>query len=207
MVKLSHPWHHHGSKENQDYPRLGHSKTSKGYPIVPWFREFLSAIYQGVLRQGMSFEWTLSAQHIFDLLKEVFTNALVLLHIDPTKRFQVETDASDFAIGAILSQPDDDGILHLVAYYSQKFTTSKINYLIYDKELAAIVATFTEWRPYLVGAQHRVQVINDHKHLLYFSTTHSLNRRQARWSTFFIDYDFEIVFRPGAQNMKVGAPS
>ena len=107
-------------------------------------------------RKGMSFQWTPSTQHAFDLLKEVFTRAPVLLHVDPTKPFQVETDAFDFAIGAILSQPNDDGILHLVAYYSRKFTTLEINYPIYEKELAAIVATFTKWRPYLVGAQHRV---------------------------------------------------
>jgi hypothetical protein len=155
----------------------------------------------------MPFQWTPSTQHAFDRLKEVFTQAPVLLHVDPTKPFQVETDASDFAIGAILSQPDDDGILHPVAYYSRKFTAPEINYPIYDKELAAIVAAFTEWRPYLAGAQHRVQVLTDHKNLLYFSTTRTLNRRQARWSTFLADYDFEIVFRPGAQNMKADALS
>ena len=73
----------------------------------------------------------------------------MLLHVNPTKPFQVETDASDFAIGAILSQPDDDGILHLVAYYSRKFTALEINYPIYNKELATLETTFMEWRPNL----------------------------------------------------------
>ena len=178
-----------------------------------FYRRFIkgfSVIVQPLIeltRKGMPFQWTPSTQHAFDRLKEVFTQAPVLLHVDPTKPFQVETDASDFAIGAILSQPDDDGILHPVAYYSRKFTAPEINYPIYDKELAAIVAAFTEWRPYLAGAQHRVQVLTDHKNLLYFSTTRTLNRRQARWSTFLADYDFEIVFRPGAQNMKADALS
>ena len=174
------------------------------------FIQGFSVIVQPLIeltRKGMSFQWTPFAQHAFDLLKQVFISAHVLLHVDPTKPFQVETDASDFAMGAILSQSTDDGILHPVAYYSRKFTALEINYPIYDKELTSIVATFTEWRPCLVGAQHRVDVIADHKNLLYFSTTRSLNRRQARWSTFFADYDFEIVFRPGAQNMKVDALS
>ena len=67
-----------------------------------------------------------------------------------------------------------------MAYYSRKFMTSEINYPIYDKELVAIIATFEEWYPYLVGAQHRVQVVTDHKNLVYFSITRTLNRRQAR---------------------------
>ena len=69
-----------------------------------------------ITRKGMPFQWTPFAKYAFDLLKHVFTSAPVLLHVDPTTPFQVEIGASDFAIGAILSQPDDDGILHPVAY-------------------------------------------------------------------------------------------
>ena len=172
-----------------------------------FFRRFIkgfSVIAQPLIaltRKDATFEWTTTAQKAYDLLKQAFTMAPVLLHPDPTKPFQVETDASDFAIGAILSQPDEVGVLHPVAYYSRKFTAPEINYPIYDKELLAIIAAFEEWRPYLAGAQHRIQVITDHKNLIYFSTTRTLNRRQARWSTFLADYDFEIIFRPGAQHM------
>mgnify|MGYP007046865772 CR=1 FL=1 len=54
------PGHHHGSKENQDYPRMGQSKMSKGCPIVPWFWEFLLAIYQGVLHHSITLDWAYS---------------------------------------------------------------------------------------------------------------------------------------------------
>jgi hypothetical protein len=60
-------------------------------------------------------------------------------------------DASDFAIGAILSQPNEVSVLHPVAYYLRKFTAPDINYPIYDKELLAIIATFEEWRFYLAA--------------------------------------------------------
>ena len=86
------------------------------------------------------------------------------------------------------------GRLHqkrLLLRKNRKFTKSEINYSIYDKELAAIIATFEEWRPYLVGAQHRFQVVTDHKNLAYFSTTRILNRRQTHWLIFLADYDFE----------------
>ena len=100
------------------------------------------------------------------VLKFAFMTALVLLHPDQTKSFIVETDPSDFAIDAILAQSNNDGIHHPVAYCSRKCTAPEINYPIYHKELVAIISAFEEWRPYLVGAQHHVQVVPDYKNLL-----------------------------------------
>jgi len=109
-----------------------------------------------------------------------FTFAPILIHPDPAKPFIVETNASDFALGAIISQFGIDGLLHPIAFYSQKLTSAEINYQVYDKELLAIITAFEQWRPYLAGAQHQVQVLTDHKNLLYFTTIWTLNRRQAR---------------------------
>jgi hypothetical protein len=119
----------------------------------------------------------------------------------------VETDASDFALGAILSQFGIDGLLHPVTFYSWKLTSAEINYQVYDKELLAIITAFEQWRLYLAGAQHRVQVLTDHKNLLYFTTTRTLNRRQTCWSIFLADFDFEIQYQFGAQQGKVDALS
>jgi len=66
---------------------------------------------------------------------------------------------------------------------------------------------FKQWRSYLAGAQHRVQVLTDHKNLLYFTTTWTLNRRQARWSIFLADFNFEIQYQPGTQQGKADALS
>ena len=118
-------------------------------------------------------------EHDVDSLKHAFITTKVLLHADPTKPFQFKTNASDFAIGAILSQADDNNLMHPMAYYSRKFMASEINYPIYNKELVAIIVAFEEWRPYFAGAQHRVQVVTDHKNLVYFSITRTLNRRRA----------------------------
>jgi hypothetical protein len=138
------------------------------------------------------FSWNLTAQAAFDTFKMAFTSAPILIHPDLAKPFIVETDASDFALGAILPQFGIDGLLHLIAFYSRKLTNAEINYQVYDKELLVIITAFEQWRPYLAGAQHRVQVLTDHKNLLYFTTTWTLNRRQARWSIFLADFDFEI---------------
>jgi hypothetical protein len=74
------------------------------------------------------FLWNPKAQATFDTLKMAFTSTLVLIHPNPAKPFIVETDASDFALGTILSQFGIDGLLHPVAFYSQNLTSAEINY-------------------------------------------------------------------------------
>src|ERR1035438_781904 len=145
------------------------------------------------------FSWNPPAQASFDALKTAFTSAPILAHVDPSRLFIMETDASDFALGAVLSQYQDDGLLHPVAYYSHKFSTAEINYDVYDKELLAIITAFEQWRHYLDGAQHTITIFCDHRNLQYFASSRVLNRRQACWSLFLADFDFVITYRPGSQ--------
>jgi hypothetical protein len=63
----------------------------------------------------------------------------ILRHFDPTRAITIETDASDYAIGAVCSQPNDTNILHPLGYFSQKLKSAELNYNIHDKELLAIV--------------------------------------------------------------------
>jgi len=118
---------------------------------------------------------------------------------DYTRKTVLETDASDWASGGILSQYNDDGILQPVAYFSSKHSAQECNYEIYDKELLAIIKSLEEWRPELLGAQEPVEVITDHKNLEYFMTTKALNQRQVRWSEFLSQFNFRIVYRPGSR--------
>jgi hypothetical protein len=144
-------------------------------------------------------EWGPAAQKAFEDLKAAFTTAPILLHPDFTKAFYMETDASDFALGAVLSQMGEDEKLHPIAFYSRKFSAAEINYEIHDKELLAIVDSFQEWRHLLEGAAHPVVVYTDHKNLEYFTSARVLNRRQARWNMSLSRFDFTITYRPGKQ--------
>jgi hypothetical protein len=87
----------------------------------------------------------------------------------------VETDASDYVSTGVLSQYDDQGILHPVAFFSKKYSPAECNYEIYDKELMAIVRTFKEWRPELQSVINPICVLSDHKNLEYFTTMMLLN--------------------------------
>ena len=116
------------------------------------FSEITAPLTSLTHKDKVPFKWNSQAQSSFKALKAAFTTAPVLAHVDPGRPFIIETDASDFALGAILSQYQDDGLLHPVAFYSQKFSSAEMNYHIYDKELLAIITAFEQWRHYLDGA-------------------------------------------------------
>ena len=74
----------------------------------------------------------------------------------------IKTDASDYVSEEILSQYDENDVLHLITYFFKKHSSAECNYEIYNKELMAIVRTFEEWRPELKGSSTPVEVIIDH---------------------------------------------
>jgi hypothetical protein len=153
-------------------------------------------------KKDFKFEWTSSCQTAFNALKQAVVSAPILRHFDRRKTCYVECDASDYVTAGVLSQKDDEGILHPVAFFSRKMAPAECNYEIYDKELLAIIRCFEEWRPDLEGSELPIQVLTDHKSLEYFMTTKRLTRRQARWAEFLADYHFQITYRPGKENQK-----
>ena len=153
-----------------------------------------------LLKKNNEFKWNDDAENAFKKLKLAFTTDEILIYPDPDKEFTVETDASDFAVGCILSQiSDKDNELHPVAFHSRSLSSSELNYTIYDKELLAIITAFETWRHHLEGAKFPIQIITDHRNLLYFKKPQHLNQRQIRWSLFLSKFDFRISFRPGSR--------
>ena len=109
-----------------------------------------------LIRKDQKFKWSPEAQKAFDELKKRFTSQPILVSFDPEKPITLETDASDRAIKACISQSDDKECLQPVAFYSRKFSSAEMSYEIHDKELLAIVNTFKQWRVYLKGPKHEV---------------------------------------------------
>ena len=114
--------------------------------------------------------------------------------LDP---FWIEANSLDFATGAVLSQQSTtDGKWHPVAFYSKSLSSVEQNYEIHDKEMLAIIRTLEEWRHFLEGATHPVEIWTDHKNLKYFMTAKKLNCRQARWFLHLARFDFLLHHRP-----------
>ena len=112
----------------------------------------------------------------FEELKQRFTSAPILRHYDPELPCIIEYDASDFAIGTVLS-PEFEGRLHPVAFHSHKIDKHEINYEIPDKEFLAITAAFKKCCRYLEGARHKSSVYTDHRGLEWFTQNKPLNWR------------------------------
>ena len=133
------------------------------------------------------------------------STAPVLAQWKPDCQIIVKTDASDYALAAILSIQDTDSEVHPVAFKLWTFTRSELNYDVHDKELLAIYEAFKSWCHYLEGSTFPVDVVTDHKNLEYFATTKVLTRRQAHWSEYLSNYNLIIRFGPGHLGTKPDA--
>ena len=157
-------------------------------------------------RKDAKFSWGPEHQQVFETLKLACTQAPVLTHFNPENPIVVETDTSDYAITAFISQiSPDDGDLHPIAFYSCGMKPPELNYEIYDKELLAIFEAFWQWRNYLEGLTHAVLVLSDHKNLKYFVTTKQLTHRQVRWSAYLSGFNYLIRYCAGHLGTKPDA--
>ena len=128
----------------------------------------------------------------------------VLCIPDPLLPFTVTTDASDYAVGAVLSQDQGNGP-QPVAFTSRKMNEHEWNYATHEKETLAVMHALKKWRVYLEG--RHFTVYTDHATLRHFAEQPDLTRRQARWTEKMQDYDFEIKYIPGKQNVVADALS
>ena len=99
------------------------------------------------------------------MLKQRFTPAPILPHFDATLPSIIETDASDYAVGAIHLQTQKNGRVHPGAFLSRKFSPAEMNYDIHDKEMVAIVLVFQEWIHQLKSCKQQILVWTDYKNL------------------------------------------
>ena len=151
--------------------------------------------------------WGEEQQKAFDELKARLQSASVLAHPDPSRQFILNTDASGFAVAAVLSQQQKDGSIRPVAYYSKKMNSAEKNYGVTDKELLAIVEAVRHWRCYLEGNPYPTKVHTDHQGLQWLNSKAELSGRQARWVESLSDLEYEVSYIPGPRNAAADALS
>ena len=118
-------------------------------------------------------------QRAFKFVKNAVTNTLVLAMYDSTQPTHIETDTSNFATGAILSQKQDDGKWHPIVYRSSTMSTKECNYEIYDCEMLGLIRALEDWRHFLEGLPEPFKVVTDHKNMEWWVSMCDLTRRQA----------------------------
>jgi RNase H-like domain found in reverse transcriptase len=165
-----------------------------------WFITSYSNIVHPLIhltKKDETFSWSNDAQRAFESLKSTFISAPVLHHFDPELHIILETNASDYAITAILSQVDENNEIRTVTFRSRSMQHAKLNYNIHDKELLAVFDAFCAWCAYLEGTMHTISVVTDHKNLEYFMSTKLLTCWQVRWSEYLSLFNYLITYQPG----------
>jgi len=103
--------------------------------------------------------WSRKEQTTFEDLKTAVTTAPVLVSPQESDPFRIEANSSDFATGAVLSQQSmTDRKWHPIAFYSKSLSSMEWNYKIHDKEMLAIIHALEEWRHFLEGTTHLVEI-------------------------------------------------
>lgn len=153
-------------------------------------------------------KWNEETNCAFNNLRAAFTTVPILKHSDLEKPFIVEVDASDTAVGVVLSQHfREKPKLHPIAFFSKKLSSKERNYNVGDWELLAMKIALEEWRQWLEGAIHPFLILTDHKNLEYLHTAWRLNPRQAQWALFFARFKFTLSYRPESKSAMADALS
>ncbi|XP_070075715.1 uncharacterized protein [Drosophila takahashii] len=178
--------------------------------VASWYRRFVPDFAKIVkplndlLRKGSKWEWTQEHQMSFEEVKARLVADPVLACPDFNKTFTLQTDASDYGIGAILTQDTERGE-KVISYSSRTLKSAEKNYSTTEKECLAIVWAIRKLKPYLEG--YHFKVVTDHMALKWLNSIESPSGRIARWALELQQYDFEIAYRKGQLNVVADALS
>ena len=199
----------------QDFPQPQNIRDARRFlgmssyyrRFIPQFANIAQPLHS-LTRKGASFHWSSECQEAFDTLKHKLTTAPVLAYPSCEKPYTMETDASLSGLGVVLSQVQDDGKLHPVAYASRSLSKSERNYSVTELETLAVVWAVTHFCPYLYG--QTVTVLTDHSAVKAVLGTPNPSGKHARWWTKVYGAgvrEVNIVYRAGKLNQSADALS
>jgi len=168
---------------------------------------FIARPLHKLTRKDQEWQWGPEEQNAFDALKKRVTTEPVLAHAKLDDQFELEVDASGYAVGVVPLERKEDGKKHPIGYYLATLNEAQRNYDIYDLELLAIVMALKNWRPLLAGSPHKIIIYSDHLNLQYWRLPQRILQRVAREVLELSKYDFEIRHLPGRLNGRADALS
>ena len=178
--------------------------------MVNFYRDFCPDMAEkavclyDLLHKSAVFEWKKEHEEAFKRIKSLLVSPPLLWLAVPGKPFMLSTDASDRALGAVLSQRHD-GNEHPVAFASRVLTDAESKYSVIEKELLAIVFAVKRFREHLYGKPFLVYT--DHNPLTHIDTMKDVYGRIARWIMYLQGFQFKIQHRPGKDNGNADALS
>jgi hypothetical protein len=176
------------------------------HPFIKGFATIARPLNE-LTRKDVPWVWNDRQQQVFTTLKHRVTSEPILAQPVLTDQFDLEVDASGFAVGAVLLQKKEDGKPHPVGYYSATLNEAERNYDIYNLELLAIIKALCHWRPLLAGSPHDIRVFSDHMNLQYWHDPQKISRRVAREFLELQEFPIKIHHFKGKHNERADALS
>ena len=181
--------------------------------LASYYRRFMpafakvSAPLRALTKKNATFLWTAECETAFVELKRLLTTAPVLAYprFGPDRSFILETDASGIGLGAVLSQAQDDGVVHPIAYASRSLDKHERNSGISELETLGLVWAVRYFRPYLLG--HPCVVYTDHAACLSILNSARPSGKLARWALIIQEMDLTIKHKAGWENSNADALS
>lgn len=165
--------------------------------FVPQFADISRPLSQ-LTKKNAEWEWGSAQQASFESLKKLLVEPPILQQNDPNKPYILRTDASSYALGAVLLQGDGEDE-HPIEYASRLLTPAERNYSTTEREALAVVWALNKFRGYVEGSS--VHVTSDHQPLKWLMTLKSPTGRIARWALLIQSYNLEIDYIPGKRNV------
>ncbi len=156
-------------------------------------------------KANAQFHWTEQHEAAFNRLKTALSNSPVLAHFSLTSPTRLVTDASPWAVGAILLQQQPDMSYRPIAYGSRSLSQTEMKYAQIEREALAIVFGCEHFHTYLYGRTFELET--DHRPLEHLfnpkprPTGKPPPARIERWILRLQEYDFKVIYRPGRSNL------
>jgi len=151
------------------------------------------------------FEWNEVCQTAFNHMKRCMTETFILRHFDQTCDFILEINLFNYINDEVLSQYDDEDVLHSIVFYNKNMFSAECNYEIYNKELLIIIWAFEHWWFKLKLINISIKMFIDHQALISLMKDKKLSQRQMCWVQKLVDFNFKIMYRSDKQNIKIDA--
>ena len=166
-----------------------------------YYRRFIKGISEiaapltKLLKSDEPWEWKEAQMRAFNELKRALVSYPIMRQPDFRREFIIFTDASNYAIGAVLSQKDEENREYVIAYRSKKMNKAELNYTITEKECVAVVWPVKQFRNYLYGVEFTI--VTDHSALAWLMNIKEPVGRLARWALYLQTYSFTMIHRAG----------
>ena len=168
--------------------------------FIPKLAEIAHPLYELTkCKGGRSFVWEPEHQAAFDQLKSILVSGQVMGHPKLDRQLVLDVDASDFALGAELSQEDDQGNLRPIYYASRHLEKSERNYSATARETLAAVFGCEYFRQYLQGRKFLLRT--DHNPLVWLRGMREPKRPYSGWIVRLEQFDYQMQYRPGKEHV------